>query len=193
MFETTAALGGLDLQLVYYRGFDECKASRLAHAPPPSCTASCARCAASAARPRSSGCLNTRSRETEKPAGRRAGLHRRRDGGEAPTGCAAWPASSARSRVPVFIFHEGDDPVAASAFRQIATLSQRRLPRVRPRQHRPPEGAARRRRGLCDRRPCRACRPRREEGRRGAAPHRATTTPLRRRMMPNPLIPSPEY
>src|ERR1700722_6127357 len=28
MFEATAALGGLDVKLVYYRGFDECKASR---------------------------------------------------------------------------------------------------------------------------------------------------------------------
>src|SRR5579864_1892099 len=28
MFEATAALGGLDVQLVFYRGFRECKASR---------------------------------------------------------------------------------------------------------------------------------------------------------------------
>jgi hypothetical protein len=28
MFEATAALGGLDVRLVFYRGFDECKASR---------------------------------------------------------------------------------------------------------------------------------------------------------------------
>ena len=28
MFEATAAIGGLDLQLVFYRGYDECKASR---------------------------------------------------------------------------------------------------------------------------------------------------------------------
>lgn len=28
MFEATAALGGLDLQLLFYRGFSECKASR---------------------------------------------------------------------------------------------------------------------------------------------------------------------
>jgi len=28
MFEATAALGGLDVKLVYYRGFQECKASR---------------------------------------------------------------------------------------------------------------------------------------------------------------------
>jgi hypothetical protein len=28
MFRTTAALGGLDVQLVYFRGFDECRASR---------------------------------------------------------------------------------------------------------------------------------------------------------------------
>src|SRR4029079_4580431 len=28
MFDATAALGGLDVQLVFYRGFNECKASR---------------------------------------------------------------------------------------------------------------------------------------------------------------------
>src|SRR6266446_6573745 len=28
MFEATAAHGGLDLQLVFYRGYDECRASR---------------------------------------------------------------------------------------------------------------------------------------------------------------------
>src|SRR5579863_7085079 len=28
MFEVAGALGGLDVKLVYYRGFDECKASR---------------------------------------------------------------------------------------------------------------------------------------------------------------------
>src|SRR6266852_4239477 len=28
MFEATAGLGGLDVRLVFYRGFDECKASR---------------------------------------------------------------------------------------------------------------------------------------------------------------------
>src|SRR5271170_575071 len=28
MFEATAALGGLDVRLVFYRGFNECKASR---------------------------------------------------------------------------------------------------------------------------------------------------------------------
>src|SRR6202795_4945964 len=33
MFEATAALGGLDVKLVYYRGFTECKASRwMSHA-----------------------------------------------------------------------------------------------------------------------------------------------------------------
>src|SRR6185312_2449964 len=34
MFEATSALGGLEVQLVFYRGFSECKASRwLASAP----------------------------------------------------------------------------------------------------------------------------------------------------------------
>jgi hypothetical protein len=33
MFLETAALGGLDIQLVYYRGFDECRASRWVDSP----------------------------------------------------------------------------------------------------------------------------------------------------------------
>jgi hypothetical protein len=33
MFLETAALGGLDVQLVYYRGFDECRASRWVNNP----------------------------------------------------------------------------------------------------------------------------------------------------------------
>ena len=33
MFLETAALGGLDVQLVYYRGFDECRASRWVNQP----------------------------------------------------------------------------------------------------------------------------------------------------------------
>jgi hypothetical protein len=33
MFLETAALGGLDVQLVYYRGFDECRASRWVDSP----------------------------------------------------------------------------------------------------------------------------------------------------------------
>jgi hypothetical protein len=33
MFLETAALGGLDVQLVYYRGFDECRASRWVNSP----------------------------------------------------------------------------------------------------------------------------------------------------------------
>src|SRR5260221_6170853 len=34
MFEAAAALGGLEVQLVFYRGFDECKASRWLGAAP---------------------------------------------------------------------------------------------------------------------------------------------------------------
>ncbi len=34
MFEATAALGGLDVQLVFYRGFNECKASKWLSAAP---------------------------------------------------------------------------------------------------------------------------------------------------------------
>ena len=56
--------------------------------------------------------------------GQRPRLCRRRDGGESSTGCVTWPASSGALGVPVFVFHEGNDPIAASAFRQIASLSR---------------------------------------------------------------------
>jgi hypothetical protein len=54
MFEATAALGGLDVQLVFYRGFHECKVSKWL-----STTTRCARCSASAARRKSHACCAT--------------------------------------------------------------------------------------------------------------------------------------
>ena len=94
MFEATAALGGLDVKLVYYRGFNECKASRWM-----SSAAELHRAM------RSVSCVGGETQiervlahalaRNQEAAGRRAGLCRRRDGGEVSTGCASLPASSA--------------------------------------------------------------------------------------------------
>ena len=60
MFEATAALGGLQTKLVFYRGRDECKASPWC-LPLPICTGLCVRSHASVATLRSSACSNSRS------------------------------------------------------------------------------------------------------------------------------------
>jgi hypothetical protein len=122
LFEAAAALGGLDLQLVWYRGFDEFHASGWL---------------TSAAE------LHDEMREVSCVGGQtqieRVFKHALREtkgqrinallfiGDAMEEGadrlCKLAGELGAR-RVPVFMFHEGDNPVAASAFRQIATLSK---------------------------------------------------------------------
>ena len=63
--------------------------------------------------------------------------------------------------VPIFLFHEGDDPTAGSAFRQMASLSRGAYLRFDLASADRLEGAARRRRGLRRRRLPRADRLRR--------------------------------
>jgi hypothetical protein len=121
MFEATAALGGLDVQLVFYRGFNECKASRWLGA------------AADLHRAmRSVSCVGG-----ETQIGRVLGhaideARTHKVNALVFVGDAMEEKVDALSRlagelrllgVPVFVFHEGADTVAGSAFRQIATLS----------------------------------------------------------------------
>ena len=95
MFEATAALGGLEVQLVFYRGFDECKASQwlsTAAAAPPRHARGLLRRRRDADRARAAAMRINAARAR---AGQRAGLRRRRDGGNARRAAAASPASSA--------------------------------------------------------------------------------------------------
>jgi hypothetical protein len=122
MFEATAAMGGLDVQLIYYRGFNECKASRwLSNA------------SSLHAAMRSVFCVGGQTQIArilrhglkEAEAHRIGALVLVGDAMEEERDelCALAGKLGLRG-VPVFLFHEGHDPVAARAFKEIARLSR---------------------------------------------------------------------
>jgi len=122
MFEATAALGGLDVKLVFYRGFAECKASRWFTA------------AAELHRAmRAVSCIGGET-QIERvlshavAEGKRRRVHALVFVGDAMEENADRLCKLAGELgllgTPVFIFHEGRDPTAAAAFRQIAKLSR---------------------------------------------------------------------
>jgi len=122
MFEAAAALGGLEVQLVFYRGFDECKASRwLATAPELHRVM------------RGVSCIGG-----ETQIGRVLG-HAAKEARAGKVNALVFVGDAMEEKaselcrlagelgllgVPLFIFHEGRDPVAAEAFRQMARLSR---------------------------------------------------------------------
>ena len=122
MFEATAGLGGLEIQLVFYRGFAECKASHWVTS------------AAELHRiMRSVRCVGgeTQIERVLSHAIRETG--RRRVGALVFVGDAIEEKVDRLCRlagelgllgVPIFLFHEGRDPSAAAAFKQMASLSR---------------------------------------------------------------------
>jgi hypothetical protein len=121
MFEATAAIGGLDVQLVFYRGFRECKASRwLADAAGLHGTmrgVSCVGGSTQIAR------ILTHALK-EARAGKVNALVFVGDAMEEKVDELCRLAGElGLIGVPAFIFHEGHDDTAGRAFRQIAKLS----------------------------------------------------------------------
>ena len=122
MFEATAALGGLDVKLVYYRGFNECKASRWM-----SNAADLHRVM------RAVSCLGGET-QIERVFGHAlAETKRQRVNALVFVGDAMEEEVDRLCRlagelglngVPIFLFHEGDNPIVARAFRQMARLSR---------------------------------------------------------------------
>ena len=122
MFEATAALGGLEVKLVYYRGFNECKASRWL---------------ASAADlhrvMRAVSCLGGETQIARVLTHAIAENDKRRVGALVFVGDAReenvdrlcqLAGELGLKGVPIFLFHEGDNPIAARAFQQMAKLSR---------------------------------------------------------------------
>ncbi len=121
MFEATTAIGGLDVQLVFYRGFKECKTSRW--------LASAAELHGAM---RGVSCVGgttqigrvLRHASQEARAGKVNALVFVGDAMEEKVDELCRLAGElGLIGVPVFVFHEGDDEVAQRAFRQIAKLS----------------------------------------------------------------------
>jgi hypothetical protein len=122
MFEATAALGGLEIQLVYYRGFAECKASRWV--------------TSAAELHRIMRRVHCIGGETQIE---RVLSHAIRETGGRRVNALVFVGDAMEEKVdrlcrlagelgllgvPVFMFHEGRDPTAAAAFKQIASLSR---------------------------------------------------------------------
>ncbi len=121
MFKETDALGGLEIQLIFYRGFGECKASRWVAGP-------------AALRRFMTGvfCLagHTQIRKVLKRAIQET--NEKKVGALVFVGDAVEEDIDALGHlagelgllgVPCFMFHEGGDPTARRAFQQIARLS----------------------------------------------------------------------
>jgi hypothetical protein len=122
MFEATAALGGLDVKLVYYRGFTECKASRWMTT------------AADLHRVmRAVSCIGGETQIERVLAHALAENQKQRVNALVFVGDAMeenvdrlcqLAGELGLKGVPIFLFHEGGDPVAAAAFQQMAKLSR---------------------------------------------------------------------
>lgn len=121
MFREAASIGGLDIQLVYYRGMRECRASRWI---------SDGRALADLM-----GTIDCRGGATQIG---KVLAHARRESErqkvqavvfvgdameEAVDDLCAVAGELGLRAVPVFVFQEGDDPIATNAFREIARLS----------------------------------------------------------------------
>jgi len=122
MFEATAALGGLDVKLVYYRGFNECKASRWM-----SNAADLHRVM------RAVSCLGGETQIERVLDHAIAEARKDRVGALVFVGDAMeeevdrlcqLAGELGLSGVPIFLFHEGNNPIVARAFQQMARLSR---------------------------------------------------------------------
>ena len=179
MFEATAALGGLEIQLVFYRGFSECKASRwmttAADLHRVMRSVFCVGGETQIERVLTHAIRETRSRKVNALVFVGDAMEEKVDrlcrlAGELGPPRRADLSVSRRPRPGCRGGLQADrEPVA------------RRLSELRSRQRRSPEGAARRRRGLCRGRLSRADRLWRKEGRRGLAADRAAARVERRR------------
>jgi hypothetical protein len=122
MFEATAALGGLDVKLVYYRGFNECKASRwMSSAVDLHRVMRAVSCVGGETQ--IERVLGHALTETKKQ--RVNALVFVGDAMEENVDRLCGAAGElGLNGVPLFVFHEGDDPVAARAFRHMARVSR---------------------------------------------------------------------
>ncbi|MEZ5787123.1 MAG: VWA domain-containing protein [Xanthobacteraceae bacterium] len=121
MFNEAAAIGGLDVQLVYFRGMGECRASRFV-SDPRALAGLMEKIDCRGGHTQISKVLTHARRETE--ATKIQALVFVGDAMEESLDDLCAKAGELGLRgVPVFMFQEGHDPVAETAYREIARLS----------------------------------------------------------------------
>lgn len=121
MFEATKSLGGLAIQLVYYRGFSECAASPwLANAGALTRRMSAVTCMGGQTQ---IGRVLSHAAKEAKRGTVNAVVFVGDCMEEDVDHLCRMAGELGLMHVPIFVFHEGDDPVARRAFKQIARLS----------------------------------------------------------------------
>jgi len=119
MFREAAAIGGLDVQLVYYRGAGECRASRWVSRPE-DLTSLMERIMCVGGHTQIGKVLSHAKREIPVAALVFVG-----DAMEEGVDDLCHAAGElGRLGVPAFMFQEGDDPITEQAFREIARLTR---------------------------------------------------------------------
>ncbi len=166
MFDVAAHCGGLDIQLVYFRGFNECRASRFIRTGRAS-RRRCGKFRCAAARRRSAGCCgHVRSEQADAPVGAFIYIG---DAMEEKADDLARVAGELGLRgVKGFFFQEGANSHAAACFKDFARLTGGAYAAFDTHGAGPAGRLAQGRRSLCGRRFCRAGGPR-ERGRGGSA------------------------
>jgi len=121
MFETTRGLGGLDVQLVFYRGFGECKASKW-FSDATALRKAMLKVQCLGGRTQIGRVLSRALKETrDKPVQAVVFVG---DSMEEDADALCHQAGQlGLLKVPLFLFQEGHDPDATSVFRQMARLS----------------------------------------------------------------------
>ena len=121
MFQAAAGLGGLDVQLVYFRGMDECRASNFVSGGQ-GLAELMSRIDVRGGSTQIRKVLAHARDEAKRAKVGGARFRRRRDGGEPGQACR--PCRRARALgVKAFMFQEGHDPAARRAFSEIARLT----------------------------------------------------------------------
>jgi hypothetical protein len=122
MFEATAALGGLDVKLVYYRGYNECKASRwmtnAADLHRVMRTVACAGGETQIERVLAHTLSETKKQRVNALVFVGDSME------ESVDRLCQLSGELGINGVPIFAFQEGDNPVAANTFQQMAKLSR---------------------------------------------------------------------
>jgi hypothetical protein len=122
MFREAGSIGGLDVQLVYFRGLNECRASRWV-SDGAGLGNLMARIACQGGHTQIGKVLSHARAESDK--GKVAALVYVGDAMEEAIDHLAAAAGELGLRgMPAFMFHEGHDPIAEQAFREIARLTR---------------------------------------------------------------------
>jgi len=122
MFSEAGKVGGLDVQLVYFRGFNECRASKWVSAPE-ALRDLMTRIDCRGGHTQIGKVLSHARAESEK--GKVAALVYVGDAMEEAIDDLAAKAGELGLRgMPAFVFQEGHDPIAEQAFREIARLTR---------------------------------------------------------------------